>query len=254
MSTRLRDCWSQGRTAFGLWFSTDTPSAAEALSGLDFDYIVIDLQHGLMEVSGAISMMRAMARTEATVLCRVPTNEAGIIGRVLDAGAAGVIVPMVNDAADAEAAVRAARYAPLGDRSYGPTRSRLLGASADVAAANRSTIVIPMIETVEAIGNVDAIAAVDGIDALYVGPSDLSITLGLDPANDQDDARFSDALTAVLEAARAADVAPAIHADTRLAALRADQGFAMVTVVTDTQAVVAGATQALAAARVRASG
>lgn len=248
---RLRDCWAEGRTAFGLWFSTDAPSAAEALAGLDFDYVVIDLQHGLMEVAGAISMMRAMVRTEATLLCRVPTNEPGIIGRVLDAGATGVIVPMVNDASDAEAAVRAAMYAPRGDRSYGPTRARLIGSSADVDEANRSTVVIPMIETAEAVGNVAAIAAVDGIDALYVGPSDLSVTLGLAPANDQDDPRFAAALSSVLDAARLADIAPAIHADAQLAAFRSDQGFAMVTVVTDTQAVVAGATQALASARSR---
>lgn len=249
MSTRLRDRWEVGRTAFGLWFSTDSPSSAEALAGLDFDYVVIDLQHGLMEVAGAISMMRAMSRTEATLLCRVPVNEPGIIGRVLDAGAAGVIVPMVNDAADAEAAVRAAKYSPRGDRSYGPTRARLVGAPADIADANRSTLVIPMIETAEAIGNVAAIAAVDGVDALYIGPSDLSITLGLQPANDQSDPRFMAALSSVLDAARASGVEPGIHADAQLGALRSDQGFTMVTVVTDTQAVVAGAEHALTAAR-----
>lgn len=249
MNSRLRTCWQEGRTAFGLWFSTDSPSAAEALADLDFDYVVIDLQHGLMEVAGAISMMRAMARTEATLLCRVPTNEPGIIGRVLDAGAAGVIIPMVNNASDAEAAVRAAKYAPRGDRSYGPTRARLVGSSADIGETNRSTIVIPMIETIEAIGNVASIAAIDGIDALYVGPSDLSITLGLSPANDQSDPRFAAALSSVLEAARTTGVAPAIHADAQLAALRSEQGFAMVTVVTDTQAIAAGALQALAAAR-----
>ncbi|MFK8023380.1 MAG: HpcH/HpaI aldolase/citrate lyase family protein [Ilumatobacter sp.] len=249
MSTRLRDCWHDGRAGVGLWFSTDAASAAEALAQLDFDYVVIDLQHGLMEVADAISMMRAMARSDATLLCRVPVNEPGIVGRVLDAGAAGVIVPMVNDVGDAEAAVRAAKYAPRGDRSFGPTRARLVGGSLDTNVVNAETIVIPMIETVEAIDNVEAIAAVDGIDALYVGPSDLSITLGLPPGNDQDDQRFRDALDAVLAAAADHEVAPAIHSDASLAARRIAEGFAMVTAVTDTQAVMAGAAQALAAAR-----
>ncbi len=246
---RLRRCWAENRPAFGLWRSTEAPSSAEALCEVDFDYVVIDLQHGLMEVAGAISMMRAMERSDATVLCRVPTNEPGIIGRVLDAGAAGVIVPMVDDADLATACVAAAKYAPAGGRSYGPTRTRITGTSTDVAAVNAATLVIPMIETAEAVRNVESIAAVPGVDALYIGPSDLSITLGLVPGNDQTDVRFTDALSAVKAAATRHSLAPGIHADPNVAAKRATEGFAMVTVVTDLQAVTAGARRALDSAR-----
>ncbi|MEP1123314.1 MAG: aldolase/citrate lyase family protein [Ilumatobacter sp.] len=246
---RLRRCWEENRTAFGLWISTDAPSSAEALCDVDFDYVVIDLQHGLVEVAGAISMMRAMQRTDATVLCRVPTNEPGIIGRVLDAGAHGVIVPMVDDADLARACVAAAKYAPAGGRSYGPTRARMVGTSTDVAAVNDATIVIPMIETAEAVRNVESIATVPGVDALYVGPSDLSITIGLAPGNDQTDERFTHALSAVRAAAERCGVAPGIHADPQVAAKRAAEGFAMVTVVTDLQAVTDGARRALHSAR-----
>ncbi|WP_420451363.1 HpcH/HpaI aldolase family protein [Ilumatobacter sp.] len=249
--TRLRRCWRDGATALGLWFSTDSPAGAEALCELDVDYVVIDLQHGLIEVSGAISMMRAMARSDATVLVRVPTAEPGIVGRVLDAGAEGVIVPMVDDADIARSCVRAARYAPHGQRSYGPTRSRLTGASTEIADVDASTIVVAMIETTDAVANVEAIAAVPGIDALYVGPSDLSITLGLGPGVEQADERFTHALESVLEASRRHGVAPGIHADASISATRAAQGFAMVTAVSDVAALVDGARRALDAARPR---
>ncbi len=251
MSTRLRTRWSEGGAAIAVWFSTYSPSIAEGIAGLDFDVIVIDLQHGLLDENDATTMMRAMARTDATILCRVPSNKPGVIGRVLDAGAAGVIVPMVNSAADAQAAVRAARYAPDGERSFGPTRARLTGRTTDVAEMNDATLVIPMIETVQAVEHVEEIAAVDGGDALYVGPSDLSITLGLAPRGHHDDERFLGALERVLAAATAHGVAPAIHADASLAARRLDEGWSMVTVVTDIQAAMAGASDALDAARRR---
>lgn len=249
MSTRLRTCWAERRTAFGLWLSTDSASIAEGLAGLDFDYVVIDLQHGLVDIAGAIQVMRSMSRTDATLLCRVPANTDDIIGRVLDAGAAGVIVPMVNNADQAADAVAACKYAPLGNRSFGPTRRRLLGTRYDVGEENDETIVIPMIETVEAVELAPAIAAVPGVDALYVGPADLSITLGLAPANTHADHRFLDALASVLDAARAHGIEPAIHADASLAEARAAEGFTMVTVVSDIQAVMAGAGDALDSAR-----
>ena len=249
MTGRLRSCWRDGRTAYGLWLSTDCPSSAEALAGIAVDYVVFDLQHGLLEVSGMISMMRAMSRSDATMLCRVPTNEPGIIGRVLDAGAAGVIVPMVDDADLARACVSAARYAPDGARSWGPTRARLTDGVRDVATANADVVVIAMIETEAAVAAVDSIASVPGVDALYVGPSDLSVTLGLTPRLDHDDDRFTAALGAVLTAARENGVVPAIHADPEIAARRASEGFSMVTVVSDVQALIDGARSALDAVR-----
>ncbi len=244
-ATLLRACWAERRAAFGMWLSTNGTSSAEALSSLGFDYIVIDLQHGLIDLADALAVMRALAGTNATVLCRVPTNEPGIIGRVLDAGAEGVIIPMVNDAAAAERAVSACRYAPHGTRSFGPTRARLSGAPFDTAEANATVLCIPMIETAEAVANIGDITAVAGIDALYVGPADLSLTIGLSPGGHHDESEFTSSLDAVLSACASNDVAAGIHANPALSSRRASEGFTMVTVTTDVEALTSGARTAL---------
>lgn len=247
-ATRLRQCWNDERTAFGVWLSTNGATTAEALAGAGYDYIVIDLQHGLVDATEALAIMRALAATDATVLCRVPSNDAAAIGRVLDAGASGVIIPMVNDADAARQAVAACRYAPDGTRSFGPTRARLSGAPFDTAIANDTVLCIPMIETAEAVAHVDAIAAVPGVDALYLGPADLSLTIGLAPVGHHDDERFTSALDAVRSACAENGIAPGIHANPAIAARRAGEGFSMVTVTTDIDALKRGAAAALQAA------
>lgn len=231
MSEGLKEIWASGRTALGAWVMLREPLVAEAAALAGFDYVCIDMQHGLGTFENTVTMLYAMARTPTTPIVRVPWNEPGIIGRVLDAGAYGVIIPMVNTAAEARAAVSACRYAPLGARSVGP-----MGISARTAregyypTANAKVACIPMIETKQAVENIDEILSVPGIDAIYIGPADLSLTYGLDPLTDQDDAAWNAALVTVQEACVRHGVVPGIHASAALTAKRHATGFRMITV------------------------
>ncbi|MEO5898857.1 MAG: aldolase/citrate lyase family protein, partial [Ilumatobacteraceae bacterium] len=230
----------------GAWTFLREPLAAEVASGAGYDYVCIDGQHGIHDYASIVGQLTSIAAGGmALPIVRVPWNEPGFIGQVLDAGAGGVIVPMVNTVEQAEAVVRACRYAPVGARSLGPIGASTRYGPAYVPAANEFITVIPMIETVEAVGNVEKIAATPGVDALYIGPADLSMTLGLPPAMDQDDARFNDALLRVVAACQAAGIVPGIHSDPALVAKRRDQGFRMITIGYDLQPMIAGLHRAL---------
>lgn len=248
-SNALKTAWRNGEKTLGLWLSTGNPSTAEVLGDVDFDYINIDFQHGLVDYTDAVPVMQALVNSRAVLTCRVPWNEPGVIGKVLDAGAMGVIIPMVNTPAEAEQAVRSCRYAPQGARSFGPIRAGRLFGPDYAARANDEIACIPMIETAEAIGNLDAILDIEGIDAVYIGPADLSISLGLPPGSDNEAASFQDALAAVVEGCKARGIAPGIHSVPHLVPTRLEQGFQMVTVTSDTQAAVSGARAALEKAR-----
>ncbi len=250
----LRQAWSAGESTLGLWMTSNSSAVAESVADLGFDYVNIDMQHGLADYADVVDMMRALepvgsGERASTVTCRVPWNEPGIIGRVLDAGAMGVIIPMVNTVEQAERAVAACRYAPDGTRSYGPIRARRVNGPDYHATVNGRVACIPMIETVEALGNLDAILGVAGIDAVYVGPADLSLTLGLPPQGDHDDATFNDALSTIVAACDRRGVVAGIHANPELAAKRLEQGFKMVTVTSDLQALAAGASADLRSVR-----
>jgi 4-hydroxy-2-oxoheptanedioate aldolase len=190
-----------------------------------------------------------MARTPTTPLVRVPWNEPGIIGRVLDAGALGVIIPMVNTPEDAARAVAACRYAPDGSRSYGPLGALARYGPEYVATANQRVLCIPMIETRQAVEAVDDILAVPGIDAVYVGPADLSLTYGLPPGADQADPVFHSALATVVAACQRHGVVPGVHANATLAPARVEAGFRMVTVGFDAMPAMAGLRGEIAKAR-----
>lgn len=225
----LRQLWAAGRPTFGGWLSVPSTVTAEAVARVGFDYVCVDNQHGLIDYSATVGMIQAIVLGGSRPVVRVPWNEQGIIGKMLDAGAEGIIVPMVNSAAEAEAVVRAVRYAPLGARSHGPTLAgpRHPGYA---ATANERLAAIPMIETVEALAHLDEILAVPGVDAVYVGPADLSLSLGLPPGNHDDLPEFADALTAVVAACRRHGVVPGVHASGALAERRLEQGFALITV------------------------
>lgn len=241
----LKSLWNADGSALGLWLSSPEPTAAETLAGQKFDYINIDLQHGMIDYSQTVLLLQALQASAATLTCRVPWNEPGIIGKVLDAGVQGVIIPMVNSVAEAEAAVAACRYAPQGARSFGPVRAgRSLGRNY-ANEANDNLLCIPMIETVQALEDLDAILDVPGIDAVYVGPADLSISLGLPPGSDNPDDSFQDALAAVVAACQKRGIIPGIHSTPEWAPTRLEQGFRMVTITSDLGAMGDGARAAL---------
>ena len=244
----LRDLWRAGHATLGGWLSIPSPVTAETVARAGFDYVCIDTQHGGIEYSDCVTMIQAILLGGGRPIVRVPWNEQGIIGKVLDAGAQGVIVPMVNSVEEAEAVVRACRYAPDGARSYGPglVAPRIDGY---VEWARHNVAVIPMIETRQAVDAIDDIVAVEGIDAVYVGPADLSLTLGLPPGNHDDDADFSAALTTIVDACERAGVVAGIHATGALAPRRRNGGFRMITVASDGVALRSGLSAELAAAR-----
>jgi 4-hydroxy-2-oxoheptanedioate aldolase len=219
----------------GYWCVLDSPVSTEWLAHLGWDYIALDIQHGLIGYSGMVAGLTAIdASGSAVGLVRVEANDATAIGRALDAGAAGVIVPMVNDASEAAKAVAAATYPPKGSRSYGPMRSQLR-IGPQPADADRDTVVLAMIETPGGLANVSEICGVAGLDGVYVGPSDLRLAIGGAHAQDPsvEDA-FEAALKRVLQAAATVGIAAAIHTpDGATAARRLAEGFTVATVASD---------------------
>jgi 4-hydroxy-2-oxoheptanedioate aldolase len=229
----LKQRWRDGGTAIGAWISLRDPLLAEVAATAGYDYVCIDMQHGMSDYDHVTSHLHALARAPAVPLVRVPWNEFGIIGRVLDAGALGVIIPMVNSPEEAQLAVDACRYAPVGKRSFGPLGASSRYGASYMGTANDVVACIPMIETRQAVEAIDDILSVPGIDAAYIGPADLSLTYGLQPRVDQEGELFDGALATVVDACQRHGVVPGIHANASLAAKRHAAGFRMITVGLD---------------------
>jgi 4-hydroxy-2-oxoheptanedioate aldolase len=245
----LRALWGRGGTALGGWLTVPSSFSAEIMARAGFDWVCVDMQHGMIDFPQMLHMLQGVSSTDATPLVRVPRNEPGIIGKSLDAGARGVIVPMVNSRREAQEAVAACRYAPLGIRSYGPLRANYSAGPDYFAHANTDVLCIVMIETKEAVDDVDDIVSVPGVDAVYMGPADLSITLGLPPAPDQSDPTFTDALEKVVDACRRHHVVPGVAGNATTAVTRIEQGFRLVEVASDNGLLAVGAGTALSRVR-----
>jgi 4-hydroxy-2-oxoheptanedioate aldolase len=239
----------EGATVLGAWMFLREPLVAKAAADLDYDYVCIDMQHGLHDFGEVATMLAATAGSPATPVVRTPWNEPGLVGRLLDAGALGIIFPMVNTRADAERAVSACRYAPDGARSLGPIGAIVRYGPGYFPSANAQVAAIPMIETAEAVANLDDILSVPGINAIYVGPADLSLTLGLPPGLDNDDPAFTDAIATIVAGCERHGVIPGIHCSPELAGKRAEQGFRMLSVGYDFGPVMAALRADLSTAR-----
>jgi len=246
--TSLREKWAAGDETLGLWLSFPSFVSAEIAARQPVDYVCVDTQHGVVDYLQSAAMIQAIELSGGCPIVRVPWNEPGIIGKSLDAGAYGVIVPMVNTREEAERVVRSTRYAPAGTRSWGPVMASMRHQN-NRQWADEHIAAIPMIETAEALSNLDDILSVPGIDAIYVGPADLSVSLGLDPGNNDGIAAFDEALAAIVDACTRHGVVPGIHATGPLTPKRREQGFRMITVTSDALAMRSGVTSELAAAR-----
>jgi 4-hydroxy-2-oxoheptanedioate aldolase len=246
--TSLRERWGEGHTTLGAWLSVPSAVSAEAAARTGFDYVCADGQHGTVTDETLIQVIQATLLGGSRPLVRVRWNEPGGIGRALDAGAEAVIAPMIDTRDDAEALVRSVRYPPRGARSFGPIAALPRDPDYWTTAGDRIAV-IPMIETRAALTVLDDILAVDGIDAVYVGPADLSLSLGLPPANNDDRPEFDGALRQIVTACRAHGVVPGIHASGALAARRIEQGFRMITVSSDLVALRTRMGEELAEAR-----
>jgi 4-hydroxy-2-oxoheptanedioate aldolase len=239
---RIRTTWKQGGAIVNGWLAIPTAFSAEVMAHQGWDSLTVDLQHGVVDFQAAVNMLTAISTTNTMPVVRVPWLEPGILMKSLDAGAYGVICPMVNTADDAAKLVSYTHYAPMGQRSFGPVRALLYGGSDYPQHANDTIVTLAMIETKQALDNLDKILAVEGLDAVYIGPSDLSLALGCRPTFDDVDPPVAQAIEHILARAKAHGVVAGCHNMTPESALkRIAMGFQFVTVASDARLIAAGA-------------
>jgi 4-hydroxy-2-oxoheptanedioate aldolase len=242
--------WHSGQQTIGVWLSLANTHTAEVLANAGFDWAVVDLQHGLIDYGDLRHMLPAISTTDTIPFVRVPGNDPALIMKVLDAGALGVIVPLVNNREEATAAVSACRYPPEGTRSFGPIRAALYGGQGYAAEANNEIACIAMIETKEGIENLDSIVSTPGLGGIYIGPSDLAYSLGLPPIGDTDDPLHLATVDRILKVCRSHGVPAGIHTSSlEFARRRIEAGFDFVTLGTDAGFLIRAATTELADAR-----
>ncbi len=184
---RLRKAWAAGRTTLNGWLAAPSIHTAEVMARAGWDSLTIDLQHGLVDYQAAAAMLPAISTTDTLPLARVPWLEEGIVMKMLDAGCHGIICPMINSADSAARFARACLYPPFGCRSFGPVHAKMAAAPDYLDRANEELLSIAMIETREALDRLDAILGVEELSAVYVGPSDLSLSLGFTPKLEPED-------------------------------------------------------------------
>jgi 4-hydroxy-2-oxoheptanedioate aldolase len=233
-SNPIKEAWVEGRTAFGLWSAIPNSFSAELMAGAGVDYVCVDQQHGLIDYSSIVPMLGSIEAAGAAPLTRVPKNDSAHIGRALDAGALGVIVPLVNNAEETARAVAACRYPPHGIRSYGPIRASSVIGSKDPEDLAGEVLCIVMVETSEGLERVEEIAATPGLDGIYIGPADLAISLGLPPSTNVTEDAHVEAVRRIREVCHEHGIAAGMHSATgEQAKKHAEAGFDMVTVAAD---------------------
>jgi 4-hydroxy-2-oxoheptanedioate aldolase len=250
---RLRALWAADRSAVNGWLAIPNAFSAEIMARQGWDTLTVDLQHGVVDYQAMVGMLQAVSTTDTVPVVRVPWLEPGILMKALDAGAHALICPMVNSADDAARFVSWTNYPPRGTRSFGPVRALLVEGPDYPARANAHVVRFAMIETAQALEHLDDILAVEGLDAVYIGPSDLSLSLGCRPVFDDVDPPVAQAIDHVLARATAHGLKAGIHNGAPEVALaRVAKGFRFVTVGSDARLLAAGAQQALQ--RMRAGG
>ena len=247
---RLRTLWRDDRAAINGWLAVPSSFSAEVMAHQGWDTLTIDLQHGVIDYAQMVTMLQAISSTPTVPVVRVPWLEPGIVMKALDAGAYGLICPMISTREQAQRLVSYTHYAPQGERSFGPVRASLYGGVDYATEANKTVVVFAMIETAQALDKLDDILSVEGLDAIYVGPSDLSLALGCKPVFDDVDPKVAQALDHIVERARAHGVMAGVHngrPDVALA--RIAKGYRFVTVSSDARMLAAGSQDLLSAMR-----
>lgn len=256
MANKLRQIWESGRAALNGWLAIPSGFSAEVIAQCGFDTVTVDLQHGVQDYLSMVQCFQAMQAHPVMPMVRVPWNEPGIVGKVLDAGAMAVICPMVNNRREAEALVQYAKYPPTGTRSNGPIRAAMYGeATSYQATANAETLVIPMIETREAIENMEDILSVPGVAGVYVGPSDLGFSYGLAPKLDREEPEILAIYAKLLGEAGKRGVFCGIHCGSAAYAARAiNMGFRLTSLSNDSGLMAMAAKAAITEVRRDAGG
>ena len=254
MTNPLKQIWQDGGVVVNGWLSIPDSFAAELMAHTGFDSLTLDMQHGLMDYDAGLSMLQAINTTPTVALARVPWNEPGIIMKMLDAGCMGLICPMINNRAETEAFVGACRYPPLGYRSHGPTRASLVMGNDYPEQANHNVLTFAMVETKAAVDNLEAILSTPGLDAIYIGPSDLNQSYGNKPRLDSEDPEFLKLLEHIVARCKAHGIVAGLHtASAEYAHKMVAMGFQFVTIGSDAR-ILSAAAQAVVKSMKDASG
>ncbi|QDT36209.1 HpcH/HpaI aldolase family protein [Stratiformator vulcanicus] len=234
MKNHLVESWNEGRSTLNGWIAIPSSATAEVMARAGWDSLTIDMQHGLADYQAALGVLTAISTTPTVPLARVPWLDEGIVMRMLDAGCLGIICPMVNSVDEAARFASACRYAPRGSRSYGPVRAATVYGADYWKQANDQVVSLAMIETAEALDQLDAILGVEELSGVYIGPSDLALSLGVAPRFDPDEPKVVEAITHIIKTATAAGKRVGMHTMTPEYAKRmADLGADLVTVGSD---------------------
>ena len=234
MKNNILDLWKSGDPVINGWLSIPNSFTAEAMSKLGWDSVTIDLQHGQSDYSSSISMLQGISNGKATPLARVPWNEPGIIMKMLDLGALGIIAPMINTREECEKFVSYCYYPPKGQRSFGPMRAQLTYGKDYYDKANDNIITLAMIETKEAVNNLDEILSVPDLNGVYIGPADMSISFGLKPKFDvREDPIYSNIQLISKKAEEYNKIAGIHNGTTKYAKEMIDIGYKFVTIASD---------------------
>jgi 4-hydroxy-2-oxoheptanedioate aldolase len=245
---RLRTKWDEGQPTFGMWAGIDSSLTAETAAAAGYDYVCVDLQHGMSDERTMVAMFQAIAGAGSTPLARLAWNEPWLIMRALDLGAGGVIVPLVGSGAEALQAVQACKYPPIGNRSYGPIRAEYVVGSGAPSELADAVLCFAMVETRDGLDRLDEIAATEGLDGVYIGPADLALALGRTPGAGGD--VLDEAIARVRETSTAHGKIPGMHCSGGQAAnAYAAQGFRLLTVGVDASMFKKTIAHELAAAR-----
>lgn len=243
----LRRMLANSEPIINAWLSIPSGYLAEGAGHQGFHSVTVDLQHGMVGFETAVAMLQAISATPAVPMVRAPSRDGEGIMRLLDAGAYGVICPMISTPAQARDLVAACRYPPEGARSFGPARGKLYGGDDYFEHANDEILAIPMIETAEALENISAILEVPGVDMIYVGPNDLALDLGEKPGAELTDSATSRAIASILTAAKSAGVPAGIFcANGEAGHRRIAEGFDLVTPGNDFNTLMAAMQLAVA--------
>jgi 4-hydroxy-2-oxoheptanedioate aldolase len=246
---QLRKGLEAGRKFVNGFCSIPSPIVAELLARQGFDSLAIDLQHGLIDYQTSVAMLQAVAAAGIPSICRVPWNDPTPVMKALDAGFEAVICPMINSRVEAENFASYTRYAPRGIRSFGPTRSVNVFGPSYGKAANDQVVAFAMIETAAALNNLEEILTVPEIDGIYIGPSDLALSLGFAPSIVVTEQKVIEAIEHIRAATKRKNKFAGIHcSDGATAAQMLDRGFDLATASSDIRMFVGAAQEELKAA------
>ena len=244
---KLKEIFKNGKSAINGWLQIPNSFTAELMANQSWDSLTLDMQHGVIDYPDALGMLQAISSTDVVPMVRVNWNEPGQIMKILDAGAYGIICPMVSNKKEAENFIKACMYPPKGFRSYGPIRGLVYGGGDYADKANEEILKFAMIETKESLENLDEIMSTPGLDGIYIGPADLSLALGKNPSFDKPDGDpVYEVIMKILDHAKKNNIIAGIqNGQPEYAEKMIKKGFQFVTIGSDQRYLTAASKSAL---------